>query len=259
MSFDSARSKEKEQPPFFTEGAESTAPSFFNVGTASATSARGPRQLINLIETHSLLNRYVFELRDLAVQKDRMRFRRNLERIGEIIAYEISKTMRYVSRSVPTCLGTAVCHLPAETPVVAAILRAGLPLHQGVLNYFDDADCSFVSAYRKHDTAGGFEIQLEYCSCPDLTDRTVIIADPMLATGASAVLTIRELVKFGKPSAIHLVAAIASAQGVANVQEYSKEIVIWAAALDPELDERAYIVPGLGDAGDLAYGPKLQR
>ena len=214
--------------------------------------------MINIIETNSLLSRYVFELRDLGIQKDRPRFRRNLERVGEIIAYEISKTLRYEKRNALTSLGTAVCSVPTETPVIAAILRAGLPLHQGLLNYFDDADCSFVSAYRKHDSTGRFEIQLEYCSCPDLTGRTVIIADPMLATGSSAVLTARELTKFGKPSAIHLVAAIASLQGIQKVQEYSKDITIWAAALDPELNSQAYIVPGLGDAGDLAYGPKLQ-
>lgn len=187
-----------------------------------------------------------------------MRFRKNLERIGEIIAYELSKTLKYEAKNVKTCLGTAVCHLPAENPVIATILRAGLPLHQGLLNYFDQADCSFVSAYRKHDDAGAFEIQLEYCSCPDLNGRTLIVADPMLATGSSAVLTISELKKFGTPSAIHLVSAIASEAGVKKVQDYSSEIVIWAAALDPELNSRAYIVPGLGDAGDLAFGPKLQ-
>ena len=177
--------------------------------------------MINLIETNSLLSRFVFELRDPEIQADRMRFRRNLERIGEIIAYELSKTLKYEAKKLETCLGTAVCHLPTENPVIATILRAGLPLHQGLLNYFDQADCSFVSAYRKHDDSGAFEIQLEYCSCPDLSGRTLIIADPMLATGSSAVLTISELRKFGTPAAIHLVSAIASKAGIKKVQDYS--------------------------------------
>lgn len=214
--------------------------------------------VINLTENNSILSRFIYELRHTDIQQDMMRFRKNLERIGEIAAYEISKNLQYQNIKINTCLGEACCSLPAEKPVLAGILRAGLPLHQGLLNYFDFADNAFISAFRKHNSSGSFDIQLEYCTCPDLTGRILIICDPMLATGSSAVLTVKELEKFGKASQVHLVCAIAAEAGIEKVKKDYPEIKIWAGAVDKHLDSRAYIVPGLGDAGDLAFGKKLQ-
>ena len=212
-----------------------------------------------LSDTNSIANRFVAQLRDTIVQKDPMRFRRNLERIGEVMAYEISKTLRYTSRDVETPLGIANMALPDQSVVLATILRAGLPFHQGFLNYFDDAGNAFISAYRKHHKDGTFEIELEYVSCPDLTGKVLIISDPMLATGASMNLALAEIKNHGTPGQIHVATAIASKQGLNYLQRNNPDVHIWMAALDEELTAKSYIVPGLGDAGDLAYGAKLQE
>ena len=214
--------------------------------------------VINLSQEHSLVSNWVAELRDTEIQKDRMRFRRNLERIGEIAAYEISKILPTRDIEVTTSLGTANATVLAEQPVLTTILRAGLPLHQGLLNYFDKADCAFVSAYRKHHPDGSFEIALEYYSSPDIEDRILILSDPMLATGASLVKTVQYLREEGEPKNIHIVAAIACSVGIEHVQRHIPDAVIWCGAIDDELTAKGYIVPGLGDAGDLAFGPKIQ-
>jgi len=215
--------------------------------------------VIDLSKHHSLLNHWVAELRDVHVQNDRMRFRRNIERIGEVAAYELSKTLRFKSVDVTTPLGIASTSLLEEQPVLATILRAGLPLHQGMLNYFDKADNAFISAYRKHHPDGSFEISLEYLSCPDLNNRILILCDPMLATGASIVETIQAIQKTYTPAQIHIVVTIASQKGIEHVEkELGAAIPIWCAAIDPILNDKSYIVPGLGDAGDLAFGTKMQ-
>jgi uracil phosphoribosyltransferase len=215
--------------------------------------------VIDLSKQHSLLNHWVAELRDVAVQNDRMRFRRNIERIGEVAAYELSKTLQFKNVEVTTPLGIAPTQLLTEQPVLATILRAGLPLHQGMLNYFDKADNAFISAYRKHHPDGSFEISLEYLSCPDLNNRILILCDPMLATGASLVETIQAIQKKYNPAQIHIVVTIASQKGIEHVEkELGADIPIWCAAIDPTLNDKSYIVPGLGDAGDLAFGTKMQ-
>ena len=214
--------------------------------------------VINLSKKNSLISEWVGEIRDIQVQSDRMRFRRNLERIGEIAGYEISQLMIYTEKEVQTPLGISMCKTLAEQPVLATILRAGLPLHQGLLNVFDKADNAFISAYRKHKRDGTFEISLDYISCPDLDNRIVIISDPMLATGASLVNTIQYLKAEGRPREIHVVAAIACTVGIEFVQRSEPNVKIWCAAIDEELTAKGYIVPGLGDAGDLAYGVKVQ-
>jgi uracil phosphoribosyltransferase len=215
--------------------------------------------VIDLSKNNSLLNHWVAELRDVHVQNDRMRFRRNIERIGEVAAYELSKTLRFKSFDVTTPLGIASTSLLEEQPVLGTILRAGLPLHQGMLNYFDKADNAFISAYRKHHPDGSFEISLEYLSCPDLNNRILILCDPMLATGASLVETIQAIQKTYTPAQIHIVVTIASQKGIEHVEkELGAEIPIWCAAIDPILNDKSYIVPGLGDAGDLAFGTKMQ-
>ncbi len=214
--------------------------------------------VINLSEQHSLVSNWVSELRDVDIQTDRMRFRRNLERIGEVAAYEISKVMPFVEKEVQTPLGTATCKVLQVNPVLATILRAGLPLHQGLLNYFDLADNAFISAYRKHNQDGSFEISLDYISCPDLEDRVVIVSDPMLATGSSLVKTIHYLKEEGRPREIHIVAAIACTVGIEYVKREEPSVTIWCGDIDDELTAKGYIVPGLGDAGDLAFGAKVQ-
>jgi uracil phosphoribosyltransferase len=215
--------------------------------------------IVNLSEQHSLVSNWVSELRDVTVQGDRMRFRRNLERIGEIAAYEISKILPYTEKAIETPLGTHNSKVLLEQPVLATILRAGLPLHQGMLNYFDKADNAFVSAYRKHHRDGSFEIHMEYMSCPDLNDRIVIISDPMLATGASLVKTVQYMKEEGNPSEIHIVVAIACTVGIEYVRrEVGEHVRIWCGDIDDELTAKGYIVPGLGDAGDLAFGQKMQ-
>jgi uracil phosphoribosyltransferase len=215
--------------------------------------------VIDLSKNNSLLNHWVAELRDVHVQNDRMRFRRNIERIGEVAAYELSKTLTYKSVEVTTPLGIAPTQLLTEQPVLATILRAGLPLHQGMLNYFDKADNAFISAYRKHHPDGSFEISLEYLSCPNLNGRVLILCDPMLATGASLVETIQAIQKTYTPAQIHIVVTIASQKGIEHVEkELGADTPIWCAAIDPVLNDKSYIVPGLGDAGDLAFGTKMQ-
>ena len=215
--------------------------------------------VIDLSKNNSLLNHWVAELRDVHVQNDRMRFRRNIERIGEVAAYELSKTLQYKSVEVTTPLGIAPTQLLTEQPVLATILRAGLPLHQGMLNYFDKADNAFISAYRKHHADGSFEISLEYLSCPNLNGRVLILCDPMLATGASLVENIQAIQKTYTPAQIHIVVTIASQKGIEYVEkELGADTPIWCAAIDPILNDKSYIVPGLGDAGDLAFGTKMQ-
>lgn len=212
----------------------------------------------NLEEQNSLFNQFIAEIRDKDIQQDRLRFRRNLERIGEIFAYEISKTMEYQSIKVPTPLGEKAMMLPRHHPVLSTILRAGLPLHQGLLNYFDKADNAFISAYRKYTEKGDFEIYMEYASSPELDDQTLIISDPMLATASSMLLTYKELLTVGSPHHVHIVTIIASQAGVDKlVNEIGeKNVTLWVGAIDPTLNDKAYIIPGLGDAGDLAYGVK---
>jgi len=214
--------------------------------------------VINLSIEHSLVSNWIAEIRDVEIQKDRMRFRRNLERIGEIAAYEISRILPFVEQEVQTPLGIAVCKVLEEQPVLTTILRAGLPLHQGLLNFFDKADNAFVSAYRKHATDGSFQISLEYLSCPEIDDRILIISDPMLATGASLVKTIQYLKGEGVPKNIFIVTAIACSVGIEYVQREIPEASIWCGDIDDELTAKGYIVPGLGDAGDLAFGTKVQ-
>lgn len=214
--------------------------------------------IINLSEQHSLVSNWICELRNVNVQGDRMRFRRNLERIGEVAAYEISKVLPFKEEEVETPLGTATCKMLSDQPVIATILRAGLPLHQGLLNFFDKADNAFISAYRKHNKDGSFEISLDYISCPELEGRVLIISDPMLATGSSLVKTIHFLKEEGRPREIHIVAAIACTVGIEYVKREDPSVTIWCGDIDDELTAKGYIVPGLGDAGDLAFGVKVQ-
>ncbi|MDO9186789.1 MAG: uracil phosphoribosyltransferase [Bacteroidota bacterium] len=215
--------------------------------------------MVHIVGSHnSVFNQYIAEIRDEVIQKDSLRFRKNIERMGEIMSYELSKTLTYETREVITSLGIANVSMIKEQPVIASILRAGLPLHQGVLNYFDRAENAFISAYRKHHKNGTFDIQLEYLASPDLNDKVLILCDPMLATGSSIVLTYKALLLRGKPRHTHIVTLIASAEGV----EYAKKnlpenVTIWCGAVDEELTAKSYIVPGLGDAGDLAYGTKM--
>lgn len=216
-------------------------------------------KVINLGEKSSSLNSFVAQLRDKDLQKDSLRFRTNLERLGQIFGYEISKTLNYKERDVVTPLGTAHLSVPDEQVVVATIMRAGLPLHEGVLSCFDSAENAFVAAYRKYDNEGEFHIHTEYCTCPDLTGKTVILADTMLATGSSVEVAYEVLLKEGGQFAnLHIVCPFASAQAVEYLKKKMPEnAVLWVAAIDPELTSHSYIVPGLGDAGDLCYGPKL--
>lgn len=206
-----------------------------------------------------LVSTIVAELRDVNIQNDRLRFRTNLERLGAFFAFKISETLPTKTIEVTTPLGIAKCRVIAEQPVLGTILRAGLPLHNGLLQYFDRADNAFISAYRHHHKSGKFTINLEYISCPNLEGRTLIIADPMLATGASMQLTIEQLLSQGKPKHIHVVTAVACTEGIEKVRRNFKDITIWAATIDEELTAKGYIVPGLGDAGDLAYGTKQQQ
>jgi uracil phosphoribosyltransferase len=213
----------------------------------------------HLSKSFSLINDYVNELRDVTVQNDRMRFRKNMHRIGQMIGYEISKILPYTEKEINTPLGIYNAKTLSAQPVVCTILRAGVPLFEGILDVFDKADCSFVAAYRKHTkNDDSFTINQEYVTCPDLNGRTLIIADPMLATGASLIEALKELKLFGEPDAIHIVCAIASQEGLELVQREMGNVTIWTADIDDELTAKGYIVPGLGDAGDLSYGAKLQ-
>ncbi len=214
--------------------------------------------VINLSEHHSLVSNWISELRDTSIQSDRMRFRRNIERVGEVAAYEISKKMSWIEKDTVTPLGIAKQKVLNKQPVLGTILRAGLPLHQGLLNYFDKADNAFIAAYRKHSRDGNFEISLEYLSCPELEDRILILSDPMLATGASLVKTIQFLKREGNLKEIHVVCVIACTEGIEFLRRNEPNITIWCGAIDEELTAKGYIVPGLGDAGDLAFGEKSQ-
>ena len=214
--------------------------------------------VINLSEKHSLVSNWLSELRDIEIQEDRLRFRSNLQKIGEISAYEISKKLLWVEKEVTTPLGISVCKVLDKQPVLATILRAGLPMHNGLLNYFDKADNAFISAYRKHRPDGTFEISLDYISCPEMEKRVVIISDPMLATGSSLVKTMQFIREEGNPSEIHIVCALACTVGIEYVLRAEPKAIIWCGDIDDELTAKGYIVPGLGDAGDLAYGVKVQ-
>ncbi|MBK7432436.1 MAG: uracil phosphoribosyltransferase [Chitinophagaceae bacterium] len=215
--------------------------------------------VINLSEQHSLISNWVSELRDVEVQNNRMRFRRNLERIAEVIGYEISRKLPWENREVTTPMGMSSGKVMTEQPVLATILRAGLAMHNGLLNYFDKADNAFISAYRKHHPDGSFEIRLEYISCPELDGRIVILSDPMLATGSSLVKTIEFLKAEGDFKELHIVCAIACTVGIEYVLRAQPKATIWCGDIDDEITAKGYIVPGLGDAGDLAYGVKLQN
>lgn len=214
-------------------------------------------EVINLGSSNSVFNQFISEIRNVNVQNDRMRFRRNCERMGEIFAYEISKRLSYKKEDITTPLGVANMKIIEEQPVIATILRAGLPLHQGVLNYFDGADNTFISAYRKHHKDGSFDIELEYLASPDLTSRTVVLTDPMLATGSSIVVAYKAMMDKGVPKHTHIVVLLATIEGLDYVKRHLPEnTTIWVGAIDDELTAQSYIVPGLGDAGDLAYGEK---
>ena len=213
----------------------------------------------NFSAEHSLISNWVSELRCIDVQKDRMRFRRNLERIAEVIGYEISRQMDTEEIEITTPMGTAKCKVLKDQPVLATILRAGLAMHNGLLNYFDRADNAFLSAYRKHNADGSFEIALEYMSCPPIDGRVVILSDPMLATGASLVKAIQYIRDAGKLKTLHIVCAIAATQGIETLLKAEPTATIWCGAIDDNLSAKGYILPGLGDAGDLAYGSKMQQ
>ncbi len=216
-------------------------------------------KVINLGETNSVLNHFIAQMRDKDIQKDRMRFRTNLRRVGNIFAYELSKTLDYSTKDVLTPLGTAKVPTSDSSVVVATILRAGLPLHQGILDYFDDAENAFIAAYRKYDKGDDFHINVEYATMPPIGGKVLILADTMLATGASIEVTYNKLCEDGMPAHTHLVCPIASIFAVEYLQKHliTDKLTLWTAALDEELTSHSYIVPGLGDAGDLAFGQKL--
>ncbi|MDB5121083.1 MAG: uracil phosphoribosyltransferase [Sphingobacteriales bacterium] len=209
-----------------------------------------------LSQSVSIANHFIAELRDAQIQQDSMRFRRNMERLGEIFAYEISKGLKYTETEFETSLGTSSIPILDELPILATILRAGLPLHQGLLNFFDKADSAFISAYRKTSKSGSIEVEMEYVSSPSLTNKIVIIADPMLATGLSMVMCCKELIRKYKIKELHIVSIIASTEGLAHVKANLPQAKLWIGAIDEEMTSKAYIVPGLGDAGDLAFGIK---
>ena len=215
-------------------------------------------RIVNLGDTNSILNKFVAELRDVDIQKDSLRFRRNVERIGEIMAYEISKEFHYSTKDIQSPLGIAPMNTPDDQIVISTILRAGLPFHQGFLRYLDNAENAFVSAYRKYKDRLNFDIHIEYIASPRLTGKTLIISDPMLATGSSMELAYEALLTKGVPGHVHVASIISSKQALEYLQKKMPDdkTTIWIAALDNELDDHSYIVPGLGDAGDLAFGEK---
>ena len=214
-------------------------------------------KVYNFSQYSSLYNKFLSELRDENIQKDSMRFRKNLERLGEISAYEISKTLQGYSQATKTPLGTSKTSVPSENLVLATVLRAGLPLHNGLLKYYDNAENCFISAYRKHTSKEEFEVEIQYMASPNLTDRIVILSDPMLATGRSMVLAYKALLKKGTPSKIHIVCVIGSEQGVEYISKnFPEDTTLWIGGIDPKMTSESYIVPGLGDAGDLAFGKK---
>lgn len=214
---------------------------------------------VNILDSkNSILNKFIAEIRNESVQKDSMRFRRNIERIGEVIAYELSQDLTFNSDAVKTPLGTKIVQTPNEDIVLCSILRAGLPLHTGLLNYFDDAENAFISAYRKHINETDFEIKVEYFASPSLEGKTLILADPMLATGQSLVSVFEGLKKHGTPKEIHLACVIGATEGIDFIKDYfPKNTTLWIATVDDKLNNKGYIVPGLGDAGDLCFGEKL--
>jgi uracil phosphoribosyltransferase len=213
----------------------------------------------HLVQNNSVLNTFLSEIRDKKIQKDSMRFRRNIERIGEILAYELSKSLSFSENSVETPLGKKESFLIADSLVVCSILRAGLPLHQGILNYFDTAENAFISAFRHHPSNDErFEIVVEYLASPILDGKTLLLADPMLATGQSLVAVFEALKKLGTPKEIHLISVIGAREGINFIEKHFPENThLWIATIDATLNEKGYIVPGLGDAGDLAFGTKL--
>ncbi|NND51949.1 MAG: uracil phosphoribosyltransferase [Flavobacteriaceae bacterium] len=219
-------------------------------------------QIHNLSDDPSVLNSFMFELRSVGIQNDRMRFRKNIERIGEILSYEMSRSLDYTPKTAQTPLGTKTVALASADIVICSILRAGLPLHLGILNYFDKAENAFISAYRKHDEQdpSQFEIIVEYIACPDLNNKILLIVDPMLASGRSIKLAYDALKPFGSPKQVHVLGVIGAKEGVdfisSNLPDNSH---LWIGDIDDDLNSNAYIVPGLGDAGDLAYGTKLKQ
>jgi len=215
----------------------------------------------NLGNSNTIFNQFISELRDETIQKDRMRFRKNLQRIGEIFAYEISKVMNYQTQEVYTPLGIKTMNLLAEQPVICSILRAGIPLHDGLLSYFDHADNGFISAYRKHEKNGEISIRMDYVATPEIDGRKLILCDPMLATGSSMLASYQALCDLGKPRHTHIVTIVAHQEAIDFLQKNisSKDFTLWVGAIDEELTSQSYIVPGLGDAGDLAFGPKIQN
>lgn len=212
----------------------------------------------NLSLHPSMIQCYLREMRDVGVQQDRWRFRNNIRRIGQLMAYEISKTLTYSTLETQTPLGISDSIALAQQPVIGSILRAGIPLHEGVLDVFDQADNAFIGAYRKHHKSGEFEIKLDYVSSAIIEGRTLILCDPMLATGASLVQAMQMIYEMGKPAHTHLVSIVSSAEGVEFVEKHLDDYTLWTAAIDEELTAKGYIVPGLGDAGDLAFGKKTQ-
>jgi len=211
-----------------------------------------------LDKTPSLLNKFIAQIRDEQVQKDSMRFRKNIERIGELLSYEMSKSFQYRNENITTPLGTKAIALPQNNLVICSILRAGLPLHAGILNYFDDAENAFISAYRHHTSEEEFDIRVEYFASPSLEGKTLILADPMLATGKSLSTVFEGLKQHGTPKEIHLACVIGSTKGIEYLKEQlPKNTTLWIATVDDKLNRKGYIVPGLGDAGDLCFGEKL--
>jgi len=208
---------------------------------------------------NSILNKFISEIRDVIIQQDSLRFRNNISRIGEVLGYELSKHLNYTSKKINTCLGTKNVELPTNKIVLCSILRAGLPLHQGLLNYFDDAESAFISAYRHHpNNDNDFEIVVEYFAAPDFNNKTLLLTDPMLASGQSLVAVYEAIKKQRSIGDIHIVSVIASTEGIEYIKNYFPENThLWIAAIDDELNDKGYIVPGLGDAGDLAFGKKL--
>jgi len=215
--------------------------------------------VINLSVNNSIVGQWMSELRSVEIQQDRWRFRNNLQRFGMIAAYEISKQLAYAEKNIETPMGAMPVNVLRESPVLATILRAGVPLHQGLLEVFDHADCAFIAAFRKHHRDGSFEIEQNYITCPSLLNRVLIIADPMLATGASVMLALETLQEYGQPQQIHVVSTIACTEGIEKVLRKFPEVHIWVGDIDDELTAKGYIVPGLGDAGDLSYGSKEQN
>lgn len=215
-------------------------------------------KIVDFSQNNTLLNQFLVELRDINVQRDSMRFRRNVERIGEIMAYEISRDFPFRHVDIQTPLGVSHTCIPAVQPVIATILRAGLPLHQGFLNYFDKAENAFVSAYRKYIDENNFDIHIEYIAAPQIENKILILTDPMLATGSSMELAYQALLTKGEPSHIHVASVIASRQAVEHIKKTLPEdkTTVWCAAIDPAINEHSYIIPGLGDAGDLCFGEK---